>query len=521
MAKSKSTDLPVLLASLSKTEKRYITLALQKLGGDLKIQQLFEAYTTFQLTDENEILTHCPQIKSSQLSNLKAHLYQKILHFLRDYHLSHSKDIQLRECIDHAQLLLDRGLHRQCTKLLAKAKKLASQNDNLELNLEILKLQKQVFAQGIGGESQQKVNDIIREVQDMTQKISNVNLLSNIQVRLNYWYVKKGFVRKETYSDEIAQYIQQHLPEYDESTLSFHERLHLYEVYVTYYLFTQNFSQAFEYARRWVALFEVHPEFIPLKPMEYIRGLHKLLITQQRLHRYEEFLETMQTLKQVGQLSNLKLNGNLRATLFKYITIHELNAYFLTGNFTEGTELVAQKAQEINQFVDQLGRHATITFYYKIACMYFGASDYRQASYWLQKIINEHQIELREDIHCFARILNLISHYEQGNTDLIDYQIKSTYRFLLLRDDLGKYQTYILGFLKNLSSETTESELTQRFDELRRQMLTLIDSPYESRAFIYFDIISWLESKINKRTVEEVIQQKALRRMRQLAAVTS
>ena len=151
--------------------------------------------------------------------------------------------------------------------------------------------------------------------------------------------------------------------------------------------------------------------------------------------------------------------------------------------------------------------------------MYFGASDYRQASYWLQKIINEQQIDLREDIHCFARILNLISHYEQGNTDLIDYQIKSTYRFLLLRDDLGQYQAYILGFLKNLSSETTESELTQRFDELRRQMLTLIDSPYESRAFIYFDIVSWLESKIRKRTVEEVIQQKALRRMRQLADV--
>lgn len=516
MPKPKSTDLVTLLSSLRKGEKRYITLELQKLGSDLKIQQLFEAYTVQQLPDDEAVLAHYPQLRNEQFSNLKAHLYHRTLQFLRGYHLHHSKDIQIRECIDHAQLLLDRGLYDQCSKVLNRAKKLASRNDNLELNLEILKLQKQVFAQGIGGESQQKVNDIIQEVQDVTQKISNINLLSNIQVRLNHWYVKRGFVRKEAYSDEISRYIENHLPTFDEATLSFHERQYLYEVYVTYFLFTQNFQGAFDYAQRWVALFHDHPEFIPLKPMVYIRALHKLLIAQQRLYRYSEFQKTMAKLKQVGQDSNLNLNENVRAMLFKYITIHEINSYFLTGNFRKGTELVEQKAQMLDQFVDQLGKHATITFYYKIACMYFGADDYRRASYWLQKIINEQQVDLREDIHCFARILNLISHYEQGNTDIIDYLIKSTYRFLLLKDDLHQYQTYILRFLRNLTYDTTEQELILRFDELHRQLLTLINNPYEGRAFIYFDIISWLESKTQKRTVEEVIQEKARRRIQSL-----
>lgn len=270
MAKPKSTDLQILLFSLSRSEKRYITLELQKLGSDLKIQQLFEAYTVQQLPDDTAVLENYPQLKAEQFSNLKAHLYHKTLHFLREFHMHRSNDIQTLECIDHAQLLLDRGLYQQCTKVLIKAKRLVSQNDNLELNLEILKLQKQVFAQGVGGESQQKVNDIIQEVQDVTQKISNINLLSNIQVRLNYWYVKRGFVRKEAYSDEIAQYINDHLPTYDEATLSFHERLQLYEVYVTYYLFTQNFEDAFNYTQRWVSLFDEHPEFIPLKN----NGLH-------------------------------------------------------------------------------------------------------------------------------------------------------------------------------------------------------------------------------------------------------
>ena len=36
---------------------------------------------------------------------------------------------------------------------------------------------------------------------------------------------------------------------------------------------------------------------------------------------------------------------------------------------------------------------------------------------------------------------------------------------------------------------------------------------FEKRAFIYFDIISWLESKIQKRTVQEVIREKSLKRI--------
>jgi RNase P/RNase MRP subunit POP5 len=40
-------------------------------------------------------------------------------------------------------------------------------------------------------------------------------------------------------------------------------------------------------------------------------------------------------------------------------------------------------------------------------------------------------------------------------------------------------------------------------------MLLLVNSAYEKRAFIYFDIISWLESKIEKRPVQDIIQQKA------------
>lgn len=509
MSKRRSDVLFQLIKSLTKSEKRYCKLHMKQFGEDQKIILLFDAIDHQQHFDEDEVLKGHPEIKPQQLSNLKAHLYDKIMHCMRSFHMKKNKDIQIREYLDHAQILFDRGLYQLCLKSLKRAKKLALVSDNLELRLEILKLEKNVVAHGIGNENPEKVNAIIGEVKEVNIKINNINTLSNILVRLNNWYVKTGFVRKEEYLSEIKRYFEANMPEFEEAHLSFHEKLNLFNVYVVYYLFIQDFSHAYQYALKWVALFEKNPEQIPEKTIMYIRGLNNLMVCQNKLSKYYELVETLTKLKAIDQMPKVELNKNIQAMLFKYTTIHEMNKYFLTGNFSEGISLVTKIEKDLDQFVDKLGKHSTIIFYYKIACMYFGDSNHRMAAYWLQKIINEQNVDLREDIHCFARILNLISHYELGNTDIIDYYIKSTYRFLLQKDDLGDYQQCILKFLKNLSKETTDRDLMKRFQELRTQLLTLIHRPYEKRAFIYFDIISWLESKIYKSTVQEIIQGKA------------
>jgi hypothetical protein len=148
-----------------------------------------------------------------------------------------------------------------------------------------------------------------------------------------------------------------------------------------------------------------------------------------------------------------------------------------------------------------------------VACLYFGDQKYGNCIRWLNRIFTSENIDLREDIHSFARILSLISHYELGNTDVIDYFIRSTYRFLLRKKDLYSFQKYILSFLKKLDAHLSEEQLISAFNELRNQLVPLQHNPYERRAFMYFDIISWLESKSTNHKVGEIIHQKAMRRI--------
>ena len=145
--------------------------------------------------------------------------------------------------------------------------------------------------------------------------------------------------------------------------------------------------------------------------------------------------------------------------------------------------------------------------------MYLGSGNYKIAIKWLNKIYNEKEIELREDIYSFARILLLVCHFELGNGDLVEVNIRSTYRYFLKKGQLTQYQTYILNFLKNLFTNSSERNLKKQFISLKMQMLPLEKNKFEKRAFLYFDIISWLESKIEKRTVQDIIKTKALKKI--------
>ena len=163
---------------------------------------------------------------------------------------------------------------------------------------------------------------------------------------------------------------------------------------------------------------------------------------------------------------------------------------------------------EIKLYEEHIDAHHIMVFYYKIACMYFGAGKNEECIFYLEKIINNKELKMREDLLCFSRVLNLVAHYDAGLDFNIDKLIVSTYKFLLKMNDLHDVQRKMISFLKNLSNIYPQ-ELRKEFIKLHSELKKYENHPFERRAFLYLDILSWLESKINNVTVEYIIQQKA------------
>ena len=120
----------ILIKSLSKSEKRQFNLYVGRLEGNnyAKFFALFKHLEKQKKYDEKTIIKS-GIVSKQQLSNLKAHLYKQILVSLRMNPSHKNIRVQIREQLDFATVLYQKGLYQQSLKLLDKAKSIAISNE--------------------------------------------------------------------------------------------------------------------------------------------------------------------------------------------------------------------------------------------------------------------------------------------------------------------------------------------------------------------------------------------------------
>jgi hypothetical protein len=415
--------------------------------------------------------------------------------------------IDIRESIDHALILYQKGFYNQALRILDKAKQHAQRIQAPILHLEILEFEKIIESQYITRSIGSRAEQLTLESRNLQRQISMSIAFSNLSIQLYALYVKVGFVRDEKDYRFVKEFFASRLPEYRPRNLGFEEKMHLYNAYVWYHYITQEFLMCFKYAKLWVGLFDEYPYVREQYREMYLKGLYNLHNALFNLRSYTRLNETLKLIEDVDLGDRDNENVVLLQRL--YLLTGKINHHYLSGTFSEGLAIVDDVEQFIADNTERLDNHRAMVLYYKVACLYFGSGDNRSAIRYLNKVIQMKDVSLREDIQCFARILNLIAHFETGTDDLLDYQIKSVYRFLSNMGDLHGVQREILNFLRQLPF-ADEKSLLRGFRVLHAKLVKLSQLPYEKRPVLYLDIISWLECKIEQRSVQSVIREKFL-----------
>lgn len=497
-----------LVKSLGKSEKRNFKLysTRNKSGEELKVVQLFDALDKMDAYDETQLLKKNKGIKKQQLSNLKAHLYKQILSSLRLITDQDNIDMQLHEQMDYARILYNKGLYLQSLKVLDKLKELAKSHNQFTYLQQALFFEKKIEGLHITRSLKNRAEHLSKEADDTNKHLSNVSVLSNLALQLYGWYIKNGFAHDDNEEKAVAAFLEDNLPANPQQLNGFYEKLYLYQCYCWKAFIRQDFLQYYRYTQKWVDLFHESPHMIAIESGHYIKGMHNLMGSQFNLGNYKKLDDTLKQFEKFSNSKTVLQNRNNLIQCFIYHTISSLNKHFISGEFTEGLKLVPGIEEKLSEYEIYLDRHRILVIYYKIACMYFGAGQFETAIDYLNKIINW-KVDLRNDLQCYARLLHLIAHYEIGNMDLLEYLAKSVYRFMAKMQNLSVVEEEVFKFLRKSLTLTTNKFKTE-FEKLVHKLKQLENKPVETRAFMYLDIISWLESKINNVPVQEIIKKK-------------
>jgi len=497
-----SEDLFQLIKSLTRQEKRYFKLFASRnmIKDNNNYIKLFDA-----IEKQKQVATATPRYDEKQIresfanerfiNNLpvtKFFLHKLILKSLRAYHAENSIDLQLKELLAYTEILYQKALYTQCSKVLDRAKKIAYKYEKHLQILEILQWELQIQK---GEFNIKKLNEILAEEKKMLLVYKNSSEYHGLNLQIHSLLQREGIVRRQDHLKKIEKIIDHPLLSNEAQALSMRAKDYYYNIYSGYFALKDDAINRYKYNKNHVALIESNPEQITENLQSYIAVLNNFAVACGELKKYDEELHIIEKLRAIPQ--KYVVSEAVEVKIFSLSYNLELNLYLKTKHFEKGIALVGEIEKGLKQFSGKIPKEYELFFYYNIAELYFSVSNYSEALDWLNKILNDREVDIRPDIHCFARIFNLIIHYELGNYDLVEYRSKSTHYFLDKKQRLYKVESSFLNFFqKKLPKIIGQKELVAAFKDLKKEIEEIVKDPLEHRALEYFDFISWVDGKI-------------------------
>lgn len=489
-----------LIKNLSKGEKRsFRQLANYSSDSDKKYLVLFDLIEAQKNYNEEKIRKKLLELKiKTPLPVLKNYVQELLMRVLRFHHSDRSIDTILRSHLHDAEILHNKGLDKLRDRSLRKAKMISKKHEKKEALLEILNKEwnyKSIFNPKIIEQDHEKAVDDLSKLLFARKMVYNVSLL-----------LEKGEIRDDSLRREWDEVIQHPMMLGERTYSGYEENCHFHHNWMRYYHRINDFAKCCYHQEQLISHMESKPELLTQHLILYIFELNGLVVAY---CQNKDYHNAQKVIDKLIILNSPSLNAPEKTTLLNTISIAYGN--LIHGFYLSDFDAAIKASEQAELYIRSLetNHHHAAFLYLNLAKTLIYTGRYKEALRWTNTILNESPDNRRDDFYVLAWMFNLIIHYEMDHIDLLPSLIRSTTRFLRKRKRLYKTENAILTFLHRKLPETnSQKEVLQFFKELKSELDEIIKDPYEAKAFKYFDFIAWLESKIEKKAISEVVKAK-------------
>lgn len=506
--KTASDDLHILIKALTPQEKRYFKV-VTGLGEDSKEEgkakdyhKLFDVIDKQEHYDEQAILEQYKGEKFiKNFAVAKKYLYDVLLKCLVDYNAANTAAHDVRYKMLASNLLRNRGIHDQADKQLAAAKKIAERNEGHIFLMQIL----QGEARTVGTVPDSELEERLRQLEEIQDHYLRLVELDTKYILLYFWssvrFRQVGFIRTES-DKAVIEEILRHPLLLDESTPQApgHKITHFSILSRAHYLLG-NAEEAYQHHKRCLQVWETTPAKIERGIGEYAGALINFCARCLAAHRYDEFEAAMQKFRALPK-------NNIRVRLIAYegLASLELTYYYRTGQHEKSLARIPEIEQEGKVLSERVPKYQHINLYFNILNTYLVVGNFEKALEYANAILREDP--LIPELYNYTELLTLIIHIELGNSDLVEYSVRSLYRHLKKTNRLFRFEEIFLKYSKKFVVVDDIKKVRLLMQQMKSELEDIANDPYQKRALELFDMISWLESKIRAVPFREVLMHK-------------
>lgn len=511
-----SDDLFQIIKSLTKAEKIYFKkfASLFKDKNSSNYLRLFNEIGKQALAgdvyDEEKIKKG--NYSGKFLKNISYHknyLYNMIMTSLSVFKKDNKDSIPLRNLLSQSEILFDKLLYSQSLKMLLRAKKKAIDSENYFYLPEILNKERIMSKYSQSNEEISKMRvknfgEIYNSIGVLKNSIDYYNLhdyMSN-----NTGKTGTGFSRNEKEHSELEKFFANPLLKDVSNAKTFFSKTIFNNLNLHYCIIKNDFEQAYIIAKRNVELWEKNLDKAGGNFDNYTVALNNLLTSEIRTKRFNDCELTAAKMKELPIKYPKYISEKNRVFIFYSTSVLMISKYNESLEVEEIRRHYDEVMKYIHLYENKIEVKKKIILYFFLAMSNFMLEDYQKCVYWTGKIINLYKTEFSEDYQCYARLIHLISYFELGFFDSLEYALKSTYHFMSKRNRVYKYEDIILKYLRNSFKIKTNAELIDMFSEMKNEMEKIYNDDFEKNAFDAFNIFIWLESKVEKIPFIEILK---------------
>lgn len=500
-----SNELFDLIKSLSKSEKRFFKLSSSLQSGEKNYLKIFDFVDKQKEYDEEEIkeayrgekfIKHFPSEKN--------HLYKLILKSLRSFHSDRTISSVLKQELKNIEILYKKALYKECNKFVSRAKKQAIMHEKFYYWFELLSWEKLLLEEAYeAGKFDKDLDKLLEEEQEVIDKLRNLAEYQMLYSRINFLYRSGGFSKNEEERAEVDKIANHPLIKGKNTALSSRAATICYYVQGLCAATNRDYALSFTKFLRVKTILDKNPLIRRDLAKRYVRALKNLLycyIDSNKLDKAEELIVELRNLPSEKGFDSI----DVKVKIFTSSYIAELMICDRRGDYNRSLKIAEEISQGMETYGDKINKEQFIVFYYNLSYVYFGAQQYSKALKYVNELINDNEQVLRQDIYNFARLFNLIIHFELENYDLLDYIIKSTVRYLRKQKKDFDIEMTIIKHIKKLIKLDGYEQQLPVFEQMKKDMTLAFENPKERVVLQYFDYLSWCESKIQGVTLSEV-----------------
>ena len=499
----KSESLIHLIHNLTKQEKTELSLYISN-KPEKDYIFLFRLIDDKKISDPEELkMSFLAAKPASSFNTVVIYLFDLLIDILTRLRTEQDSYYLLFNELLHARVLYEKSMYQECFQVLKKVKEKAVYYENhfallvaqrLELNY-LLTLDFEDMDEQKLLNKQYKMNNTLKSIRQLNEQSSLYELLK-------YRMINKGASRSLEETQKLDDLVTSEISIVASAGVENFEIKKNHQLFqANYFITVGDYKAAFNSFVELNKLFEENSHLWNNPPVYYLMTVEGMLESLRIMHNYEGMNYFIEKLTKLSSPSS-----SFQLNVTYVIFIYRLFSFIDAGDFDKAGMWIAEHQASLIDKMLLLKEQQQAEMSLYIALIHLGNGEYRKARKRLSATIGRgHLYSL--PLFRTIRIVNVMIHYELGDVDYIQSEIRSIKREMSKNKGYNlKVESFLLKFLNYSFADTNRKKRAEIWESMAEEVHALYADKYETQILRKFDFVAWVEAKIFEVPLSDILK---------------